>query len=130
MNTHHQAIKVSKELFSVLNLFDLWRLRTNGALDPAAEIVNKIWKEAAAKSALPSQDAMNNAIAEVKQVHWILDAKNQTATKNGINILWTRIPGSQRPTVKGMTKYVMYDVGGGIYDTNFEVSISFNNSLL
>jgi len=60
----------------------------------------------------------------------VIDAKNQTATKNGINILWTRIPGSQRPTVKGMTKYVMYDVGGGIYDTNFEVSISFNNSLL
>ncbi len=60
----------------------------------------------------------------------VIDAKNQTATKNGINILWTRIPGSQRPTVKGMTKYVMYDVGWGIYDTNFEVSISFNNSLL
>jgi thiamine biosynthesis lipoprotein ApbE len=80
MATHNEAIKVSNELFSVLNLFDQWRARTNGALDPAAEIVNKIWKEAAATSALPSQDVINLAIADVKQVHWILDAKNQTAT--------------------------------------------------
>lgn len=80
MNTHNQAIKVSKELFSVLNLFDQWRIRTNGALDPAAEIVNKIWRDAAAKSALPSQEAINHAIADVKQVHWILDAKTLTAT--------------------------------------------------
>jgi thiamine biosynthesis lipoprotein ApbE len=80
MNTHNQAIKVSKELFSVLSLFDQWRIRTNGALDPAAEIVNKIWKDAAAKSELPSQESINHAIEEVKQVHWILDAKNQTAT--------------------------------------------------
>ena len=80
MNTHQQAIPVSKELFTVLHLFDEWRTRTNGALDPAAEIVNKVWKEAAAKSSLPSQEMLNKAIAEVKQVHWILDEKNQTAT--------------------------------------------------
>ncbi|AHB41664.1 hypothetical protein P148_SR1C00001G0876 [candidate division SR1 bacterium RAAC1_SR1_1] len=60
----------------------------------------------------------------------IIDAKNQTATKNGINILGTRVPGSQRPTVKGMTKYVIYDVSGGIYNTDFQVTVSFNNSLL
>jgi thiamine biosynthesis lipoprotein ApbE len=80
MNTHNQAIHISKELFSVLQLFDEWRTRTHGALDPAAEIVNKVWKEAAAKSTLPSQEILNQAIAEVKQVHWILDNKNQTAT--------------------------------------------------
>ena len=80
MHTHHEAIKVSKDLFTVLQLFDQWRALTNGALDPAAEIVNKVWKEAAAKSVLPTQDALNNAINDVKQVHWILDTKNQTAT--------------------------------------------------
>ena len=80
MTTKNQTVKVSKELFSVLSLFDQWRIRTNGALDPAAELVNKIWKDAAINSTLPSQEAINKAIAEVKQVHWILDAKNQTAT--------------------------------------------------
>jgi thiamine biosynthesis lipoprotein ApbE len=80
MTTHDQAIQVSKDLFSVLHLFDEWRVRTNGALDPAAEIVNKVWKEAAATSSVPTQEMLNQAIAEVKQVHWILDEKNQTAT--------------------------------------------------
>jgi thiamine biosynthesis lipoprotein ApbE len=80
MNTHNQAIPISKELFSVLHLFDQWRVSTNGALDPAAEIVNKVWKDAASNSILPTQEILNKAIAEVKQVHWILDDKNQTAT--------------------------------------------------
>jgi thiamine biosynthesis lipoprotein ApbE len=80
MNTHQQAVRISKELFSVLHLFDEWRIRTNGALDPAAEIVNKVWKEAAANSKLPSQEILNKAIADVQQIHWILDEKNQTAT--------------------------------------------------
>jgi thiamine biosynthesis lipoprotein len=80
MNTHQQAVHVSKDLFSVLHLFDDWRIRTNGALDPSAEIVNKVWKEAAARSEIPSQEILNKAIADVKQVHWVLDEKNQTAT--------------------------------------------------
>ena len=69
----------------------------------------------------------------IDAVEWdiiIIDAKNQTATKNWVNILWTRIPGSQRPTVKGMTKYVIYDVSGWLYTTDFQVTVSFNNSLL
>jgi FAD:protein FMN transferase len=80
MNTHQQAVRVSKDLFSVLHLFDEWRIRTNGALDPAAEIVNKVWKEAATSATLPSQEILNKAIADVQQVHWVLDEKNQTAT--------------------------------------------------
>ncbi len=80
MNTHNEAIHISKELFSVLHLFDDWRKRTNGALDPAAEIVNRVWKDAAAKSTLPTQEELNYAIADVKQIHWTLDEKNQTAT--------------------------------------------------
>lgn len=60
----------------------------------------------------------------------VIDAKNQTATKNGLNILGYRVPWSQRPTVKGITKYVMYDVDWWIYGSDFDVALSFNNSLL
>jgi hypothetical protein len=60
----------------------------------------------------------------------VIDAKNQKATRNGQNIVWYRVPGSQRPTVKGLTKYVMYDVDGGIYGSDFDITLSFNNSLL
>jgi hypothetical protein len=60
----------------------------------------------------------------------VIDAKNQTATKNSLNVLGYRVPWSQRPTVKGITKYVMYDVDGWIYGSDFDVALSFNNSLL
>jgi thiamine biosynthesis lipoprotein ApbE len=39
---------VSPELFEALSLFDQWRARTNGALDPAAQVVSELWRRAAA----------------------------------------------------------------------------------
>src|SRR6187551_3745559 len=37
------AMRVSPELFDVLGLFDQWRARTNGAIDPAAQVVISAW---------------------------------------------------------------------------------------
>lgn len=80
MRTFHEAKNISPELFEVLNLFDQWRTRSNGALDASAQIVSKLWKEAAVKQTIPTQNELNAAVAEVKQAHWKLDAANQTAT--------------------------------------------------
>jgi thiamine biosynthesis lipoprotein len=80
LKTSGEAKKVSPELFEVLSLFDQWRTRSNGALDASAQVVSKLWKEAAAKQMLPSQTELNNAVATVKQAHWKLDAATQTAT--------------------------------------------------
>jgi thiamine biosynthesis lipoprotein len=80
LKTSGEARKVSPELFEVLNLFDQWRARSNGALDASAQVVSKLWKEAAARQTLPTQTELNNAVAEVKQAHWKLDAAKQTAT--------------------------------------------------
>jgi hypothetical protein len=60
----------------------------------------------------------------------VIDGKEQTATKNWSNILWTRVPGSQRPTVKAITKYVIYDKDGGMTTSDFSIALSFKNSLL
>ncbi|WP_202020425.1 DUF2271 domain-containing protein [Mucilaginibacter mali] len=81
MNGSKQAVKVSPELFQVLNLFDKWRVQTNGALDASAEAVGKVWKAAAQRNQLPTQTEINNAVAQVKQAHWALDVNNQTATR-------------------------------------------------
>lgn len=78
--TNGQPQKISKELFEVLNLFDEWRTRTNGALDASAQVVSQLWKEAAAKQTLPTTAERNNAIATIRQSHWTLDAVAQTAT--------------------------------------------------
>ena len=46
--------RVSPELFDVLALFDEWRARTAGALDPAAEAVVRVWQTAAQRQQLPT----------------------------------------------------------------------------
>ncbi len=79
-STINQPVHVSKDLFTVLSLFDQWHQQTNGALDASAELISKIWKQAAANQQLPSQQILNNAVAQVQQKHWILDEANQTAT--------------------------------------------------
>jgi len=80
MKTFNKSVHISKELFEVLSLFDQWRFRTNGALDASAEVITKLWKEAARRQQLPTANELNDAIAEVKQTHWKLDKATQTAT--------------------------------------------------
>lgn len=80
MRTSQVAKPVSPELFEVLNLFDQWRTKTGGALDASAQVINKLWKEAATKQTIPTQEEINNAVSAVKQSHWKLDAATQTAT--------------------------------------------------
>jgi thiamine biosynthesis lipoprotein len=77
--TMNQPIRVSPELFEVLNLFDEWRERTHGALDASAEAITQVWKRAAAENRLPSQTELDAAVASVHRVHWRLDSVNQTA---------------------------------------------------
>jgi thiamine biosynthesis lipoprotein ApbE len=80
LKTSGKAVPVSKELFEVLSLFDEWRLRTNGALDASAEVIGRLWKSAASKQEIPSQEELNHAVQEVGQAHWKLDRVMQTAT--------------------------------------------------
>lgn len=80
MRTHNTAEHVSPELFEVLGLFDQWRVRTGGALDPAAEVVTRLWKQAAAKGQVPSPADLEQAVTTVRQQHWRLDSVHHTAT--------------------------------------------------
>ena len=76
-----QALRVSPELFDVLGLFDSWRLRTNGAIDPAAQAVIAAWTSAAERQRVPSTDELAAALSQVRQEHWRLDAVERTATR-------------------------------------------------
>ena len=77
--TSGQPVHISKELFDVLNLFDQWRVHTSGALDAAAEVVSKLWKQAAALRRIPTREELARAVTEVQQPHWKLDTAAQTA---------------------------------------------------
>lgn len=80
MKTSHQAVRVSPELFAVLNLFDQWKMRSNGALDASAEVVSRLWKSTAKQNRIPNAEEISAALFELKQTHWQLDANSQTAT--------------------------------------------------
>lgn len=76
----NKPIKVSKELFKMLDLFESWKGRTNGALDASATVAGNLWKDAAIKQQLPTKQEINNAVAKMQQVHYSLSKENYTAT--------------------------------------------------
>jgi thiamine biosynthesis lipoprotein ApbE len=78
--SHGQPVRVSRELFDVLGLFDHWRVRTHGALDPAAQAVISAWTSAAARQRVPTADELAAALSAVRRQHWHLNAADMTAT--------------------------------------------------
>ncbi len=78
--TRNEARTVSPKLFDVLNRFDLWRTRTNGALDASAESVSRVWKTAATAKRLPTDAEIAGAVSLVREQHWQLDYASHTAT--------------------------------------------------
>jgi thiamine biosynthesis lipoprotein ApbE len=83
MGTSGVPTPVSAELAEVLSLFDTWRARTGGALDPAVARVSQVWTEAAARDRAPAEADLAVAVAEVRRTHWVVDADARTATRVG-----------------------------------------------
>ncbi|MBB2146260.1 DUF2271 domain-containing protein [Pedobacter sp. LMG 31464] len=77
----NKPVKVSKELFDMLNLFEQWKTRTNGALDASSAVAVKLWKDAAKNQVIPSTAEINAAVMVMKQAHYKLDAATLTATR-------------------------------------------------
>lgn len=79
--TRHEAVRVSDDLFSVLQLFEQWHNQTNGALSASAETIGQLWQQGAIDGQLPSVAAKAEAVDLANQTHWQLDADNQSATR-------------------------------------------------
>ena len=70
--TRGAAVHVSPELMDVLSLWDAWKARTSGALNPAAEAVIRVWKPAIRKmpmqvSAHVATSAITSEIGRLKK---------------------------------------------------------------
>lgn len=76
-----QPVSVSPELFEVLNLFEQWRSRTNGAIDASAEVIGKLWKASAKSNKTPTDIELQEAVNLVKEPHYKLDAIKHTAQR-------------------------------------------------
>ncbi len=80
LKSSNEPVPVSPELYEVLGLFDQWRIASGGALDASAEVITKLWKQAAAQHRVPTPQELMAAVAEVKETHWTLDPVAHTAT--------------------------------------------------
>ncbi|HVY94282.1 MAG TPA: DUF2271 domain-containing protein [Bryobacteraceae bacterium] len=81
--TNGQAVRVSPDLFRVLALYDQWRVRTRGAVNPAAQSVIEVWQAAARESRLPSREELSTAVATAREPQWDLNRLTRTATRTG-----------------------------------------------
>jgi thiamine biosynthesis lipoprotein ApbE len=77
----NKPVKVSKELFEMLSLFDIWKGRTNGALDASAAVASQLWRDAAVKKELPSKLALKNAVVTMQAKHYLLNNTDLTVTR-------------------------------------------------
>ena len=79
MNGPRVPTPVSPALYDVLDLFDQWKLKSGGALDPGAAVVANLWKSASRKGTLPSRIAIAEAVEILKHQHYILDPIKRSA---------------------------------------------------
>ncbi len=59
----------------------------------------------------------------------IVDSETQTATKNGVSVIASRVVGSIFPTILGTTEFVVSDLYGMSFDS-FTISIFYRDALL
>ena len=53
---------ISPELFKVLELFEQWRIKSNGALDASAETISSLWRNASKQNRVPVSQRDSNGI--------------------------------------------------------------------
>ena len=76
-----RPVKVSSELFEVLQRSDLWRERTQGAFDPRIEIFSRLWSNAAKTQRLPAIDELERDKATAAAPSWRLEPLDGTAER-------------------------------------------------
>lgn len=77
----NKPVKVSKDLFEMLSLFEQWKQQTHGALDPSVAIASKLWHEAALKQNHPSKALLREAVSKMQSKHYLLNGADLTATR-------------------------------------------------
>lgn len=75
------TMKLSTELCEVLSECERWTTASNGAFNPAVEVLSREWKRAAAQKTLPDQAVLKALAGQVGSKHWELDLASHQATR-------------------------------------------------
>lgn len=78
--TRNIPVPVSPELLYTLARFDIWRIETNGTLNPSAEAAAALWRTAALTQRPPTPAQLAKTRQQMQQPHWTLDPAAGTAT--------------------------------------------------
>ncbi len=79
--TDHEAVKVSSDLFSVLQVSEHWRIQTGGAFNPAAEAFTRLWNAAARNDSRPEAADLKATALEVARPAFRLDSASRSAER-------------------------------------------------
>ena len=75
------AVRVSAELYEVLEASDRWREFGGGAFDPRVEALTRLWNQGAKRRKAPTEEEIAGAKALMKAEAWKLDGLAKTATR-------------------------------------------------
>ena len=79
--TQGEAMRISPELLQVLELWDTWRDRTGGVLNPAVQSITRVWSQAEASGRMPSPSDLAAAVQNARSPQWRLSANLETAAR-------------------------------------------------
>ncbi|WP_406700384.1 DUF2271 domain-containing protein [Singulisphaera sp. Ch08] len=79
--TPNVAMKVSPELFAVLQACDEWATRTEGAFDPRVEALTRLWSRCAKQNRIPTADELSATKLLMSRPAWRLDVRTRTAER-------------------------------------------------
>ncbi len=74
-------MRVSPELMEVLSLWDAWRVRSGGTLNPAAEAIARVWKNAETVDRMPNPMDLGAAASGARAAQWHLEETSGTAKR-------------------------------------------------
>jgi thiamine biosynthesis lipoprotein ApbE len=74
-------VRVSPELFEVLEASDVWRSQGSGAFDPRVEALSRLWSDCARRDRVPSANELAAARGLCERPAWRLDPVLRTATR-------------------------------------------------
>ncbi|MFT3992106.1 MAG: DUF2271 domain-containing protein [Luteolibacter sp.] len=76
-------MKISPDLFSVLQACDAWRDKTDGVFNAGVGGAIQLWKTAEQTQVLPTREAFAAAVSQMKQATWTLNSNDLTARSLG-----------------------------------------------
>ena len=79
--TPGEDMRVSPELLEILRLWDSWRVRTGGALNPAVESITRVWSRAEAAGRVPGSSELAAAVQNARNTQWQLNETVGTARR-------------------------------------------------